>query len=257
MVPLAQRPGRDRAWSAAPSGSGGIAIAAESENVDLGERDAYVLLLSGDGELVWDTRVNTPGDQRVYSIARSADGAFVVTNNNAREEPYLRVWESATGDRVTDLDDFVGLSVEFSGDGGQLVLGEEDGTITVFDFLALRNGVPATDPAAIVRRIPAHGNPINTVRISPDGSLVASGALDEAAKLWDLETGQALGEFGTTAQKAIAFDPVHPWLYVSEGGQVSVYTLDLDELIAIARDRLTRAMPDDECTLYLRRACDD
>ena len=196
------------------------------------------------------------GGGPLFQAFFSADDEFVVTYNDSREPPYFRIWEAETGAFVGDLGPFIGLTVEFTGDGERLILGQEDGTITVFDFRALRNGVPATDPAAIVRQIPAHDSPITSVRSSPDDSMVASSAFDEPVSLWDLETGRALGEFGTAARAAMAFDPVHPWLYVSAGGQVSVYALDLEELLAIAQSRLTRGMADDECDLYLRRPCD-
>ncbi len=191
----------------------------------------------------------------------SPNGAFLITNNNTTafdnsigEAPSLRIWEVESGALLNDMDGFEGYGVEFTTDGEQLVLGQLDGTITAFDFLALREGLPPEQ--AIRLEIPAHNNLINTLRISPDDSMVASGSFGERAKLWDLETGRALGEFGTTAQTAVAFDPVRPWLWVSEFGHVWVDTLDLDELIPIARDRLTRDMTDDECVLYLRRPCD-
>ncbi|MDH3499659.1 MAG: hypothetical protein OEM97_06025, partial [Acidimicrobiia bacterium] len=75
------------------------------------------------------------------------------------------------------------------------------------------------------------------------------------AKLWDLETGRPLGEFGTTERTAIAFHPTEPWLYTAEGDTVTIHTLDIDELIEIANSRLTRDMTDDECQRYLRRGC--
>ena len=148
--------GRDRAWSATASGSGGIAIAAESENVELGERDAYVLLLSGDGELVWDARVDTPGDQRVYSITRSADGAFVVTGTsgadpNATRDAYVvKVgpdgeveWERSFGDPSPD-------------DVGHGVVALEGGDVLVSGYGATRSG---------------GGTDIYLIRLAPNGDL--------------------------------------------------------------------------------------
>lgn len=40
---------------------------------------------------------------------------------------------------------------------------------------------------------------------------------------------------------------------LDEGGAVRVWTLDLDELIQIARSRLTRGLADEECRQYLRQ----
>lgn len=148
--------GRDRAWSATPSGSGGIAIAAESENVDLGERDAYVLLLQGDGELVWDTRVDAPGDQRVYSITRTTDGAFVVTGTSGVDPDATRdayvvkfdpdgevEWERSFGDPSPD-------------DVGHGVAALEGGDVLV-------SGYGATHSSG--------GTDIYLIRLAPNGDL--------------------------------------------------------------------------------------
>ena len=55
----------------------------------------------------------------------------------------------------------------------------------------------------------------------------------------------------------MAWDPNSLRLYVAEGGTVSVHTVDLDEVIGIAQDRLTRTMTEEECQRYLRHPCDD
>ena len=40
---------------------------------------------------------------------------------------------------------------------------------------------------------------------------------------------------------------------MADDGIVRVWALDLDDLIAIAHDRLTRTLSDDECRHYLHR----
>jgi len=148
--------GRDRAWSATASGSGGIAIAAESENVDLGERDAYVLLIEGGGELAWGTRVDAPGDQRVYSITRTLDGAFVVTGTSGVDPESTRdayvvkvdsdgqvVWERSFGDPAPD-------------DVGHGVVALEGGDVLVSGYGATRSG---------------GGTDIYLIRLAPNGDL--------------------------------------------------------------------------------------
>ena len=148
--------GRDRAWSATSSGSGGIAIAAESENVDLGERDAYVLLLSGDGELIWDTRVDAPGDQRVYSIARSEDGAFVVTGTSGVDP------ESTRDAYVVKVDSDGGIEWERSfGDSAPDDVGHGVAALAGGDILV--SGYGATRSSG--------GTDIYLIRLAPNGDL--------------------------------------------------------------------------------------
>jgi hypothetical protein len=77
--------GRDRAWSATLAPDRGIVVAAESEDMDRGGRDAYVMHVGDDGEVRWARRVEAPGDQRVYHVARTSDSAFVVTGTTGSD----------------------------------------------------------------------------------------------------------------------------------------------------------------------------
>jgi hypothetical protein len=51
----------------------------------------------------------------------------------------------------------------------------------------------------------------------------------------------------------LAFDPHGRYLtYNDAGGVIRRYFLDVNTLIELARDRLTRQMTDDECSRYLQ-----
>jgi hypothetical protein len=70
-----------------------------------------------------------------------------------------------------------------------------------------------------------------------------------------------LGEFGGRIDAASphdgGFHPTRPWLLVTTPpNQVRIHTLDIDELIRIARDGLSRDMTEDECQQYFRRSCE-
>ena len=96
--------GRDRAWSAVLAEDGGIVIAAESESMEHGGRDAYLLHIGSDGTARWIRRVDVPGDQRVYHVAKTDDGAFVATGTTAEHPDTTRdayvVRVAADGDVV-------------------------------------------------------------------------------------------------------------------------------------------------------------
>ena len=191
----------------------------------------------------------------------SPDLGYVVTNNNGRHYPGIRVFDLSSGDLLGSIGSLGGMPVSFSPDGSKLVVGSYDGQVRIFDFAKLRAGVDERE--AVVHSIAAHEGFILTASVSPDGTMVFSRAWDELVKLWDVETGEALGEFGVLDPAnryppAAAFHPTKPWLFAAVGdSQIAIYTLDIDALIEIARAHLTRGLTDEECQLYLQRACGD
>jgi hypothetical protein len=137
-----------------------------------------------------------------------------------------------------------------------LIVGGMDGFVNVFDVQRLLAGVPDWD--ALIRRITAHDGS-TFVECCVEGSLILTVARGEPAKVWDLETGALVGEFGTPVEGdfvAAAFHPTEPRVYAEVGAyQIGIFTLDVDELIEISRSRLSRDLTEEECELYLRRSC--
>jgi hypothetical protein len=124
--------GRDRAWSATLATDGGVVIAAESESAERAGRDAYLVRMSDDGDVQWTLAVEAAGDQRVYHVARTTDGAFVSTGTTAatgetnRDVYVVRVtgdgdleWSRSFGGEPDD----VGHGVVGLADGDVLVTG--------------------------------------------------------------------------------------------------------------------------------------
>ena len=95
---------------------------------------------------------------------------------------------------------------------------------------------------------------ISDITFGPDGTTLATGHADGTVRLWDPETGtQQLVLRGDEPRVVnVVFGPDGSKLAsVGEDGLVRVWALDLDDLIAIATDRLTRTLSDDECRQYL------
>ena len=113
---------------------------------------------------------------------------------------------------------------------------------------------------AVILSIPAHDSLVFPISISADGTMAATAARNDRLKLWDLATGQELGQFGGELEGRLfnngAFHRTLPHLLVTTPpSEVRIHTLDVDELIAIAESRLSRAMTEGECLQYFHGPC--
>jgi WD40 repeat protein len=80
-----------------------------------------------------------------------------------------------------------------------------------------------------------------------------TGSLDKTAKVWDTKTGQELmtltGHDGRVM--SAAHSPDGPWIVTaSNDGTVQIYTTDMEELLEIAKSRVTRQLTTEEKEKY-------
>jgi len=207
----------------------------------------------------------------VSDVVMSSDGQFALSGSWDRT---LRLWDITTGQSTRR---FVGhngdvLSVAFSADNRQIVSGARDRTIKLWNTLAECKYTITqdnhTDWVSCVRFSPNTSNPIivscgwdkvvkvwnltncklrtnhfghtqflNTVTVSPDGSLCASGGKDGKAMLWDLNDGKHLYtlEAGDNIE-SLVFSPNRYWLCAAAGSTIKIWDLEtknvVDSLIA-------------------------
>ncbi|MEX2623927.1 MAG: WD40 repeat domain-containing protein [Acidimicrobiia bacterium] len=191
-----------------------------------------------------------------WEAAFSSDDRYVATVAGEN----IQIWDTSTGAKLGSIKeyDLLGGSILWTPDGSRLIVGGFDGIIRVFDVGRLLSGV--SDLEAMVTRIPAHDTSPMVLADLKDGSLLLTQSREEPAKVWDLETGALLGEFGTPVDGdfvAAAFHPTERRLYAEVGADlIGIFTLDPEELIEIARSRLSRELIEEECQLYLRRSCE-
>jgi WD40 repeat protein/serine/threonine protein kinase/class 3 adenylate cyclase len=155
----------------------------------------------------------------------------------------LYVWDTSSGEELVRVQSGGGIasSVTFSPDGSKIATAGGDG---------------ATVLSASGRELVSMGGVgfVESVAFSPDGSQLATGTDDGIAYLWDAETGEELLALRghTGAIKGIAFRSDGSELATaSEDGTLRVFTLDVDELVALARSRLSRGLTEVECRQYL------
>merc|ERR1719375_1642234 len=164
------------------------------------------------------------------------------------------------------------LSVAFSADNRQIVSGSRDRTIKLWNTLGEckytieQNG--HTEWVSCVRFSPAVANPLivscgwdklvkvwnlnnftlnknlgealgeghtaylNTVTVSPDGSLCASGGKDGTAMLWDLTEGKRLYKLDAgSVIHSLVFSPNRYWLCAATQENIKIWDLESKEMI--------------------------
>jgi len=193
------------------------------------EEGVEIVTLAGHTDMVFDIAFSLDG-QRLFSA-----GDFAV-----------REWDTTTGEELRSLSG-EGLEVfgmALSPDQGRLAMGRQDGTVTVWEV----------GTGEKLLQLSGHGGLVNGVVFSADGNRLVTGAFDKIAKVWDARTGQELmtlfGQGGNVFGVAISPDGQHV-ATAGGDGTARLYTLDLDELIELARERVTRSLTEEECRQYL------
>lgn len=189
----------------------------------------------------------------VFRVAFSPDGSQLAT---ASWDGTAKVWDVDTG---RELQTLVGhgdavTSVEYSPDGTQLVTSSFDGEARIWDL----NGAldSSADPGSPTSRIlSGHNGIVWDATFSPDGKTIATASFDGTVKIWNAQTGQELLSLKAPSSVAFAnvdFSPDGRLLFAStDDGTVRIFLLPVDELIELARGRVTRDLTDAECRQYL------
>ena len=149
------------------------------------------VLASGSGDLtlkLWDiatgTELTTIQARKIFSaVAFSPDGKTLAWSHGKT----IKLWNIATQTDIATFEDpvFRINSIAFSPDGKTLASASHaDGIVKVWD-VETGNAIDLGHT-----RLARFYNPIS---FSPDGEIMASGALDGTVKLWDVVTGQNIG----------------------------------------------------------------
>ncbi|HEX6219963.1 MAG TPA: hypothetical protein VF115_02600 [Acidimicrobiia bacterium] len=88
--------------------------------------------------------------------------------------------------------------------------------------------------------------------MSPDGTLVATGATDGLVRVWSTETGELLHQipFRDASAQAVSFIDDDHLVIGTGGGEALVMTIDTEELLDVVGDSLTRGLTPIECERF-------
>ncbi|MBK9603011.1 MAG: PD40 domain-containing protein [Anaerolineales bacterium] len=184
----------------------------------------------------------------VFSVAFSPDGARLVAS--IFNSHTAKVWDVSTGRELLNLDDHTDVigQVVFSPDGTRVVTASTDGTAKIWDAKTGNE----------LFSLSSHSAGVSDVAYSKDGRFLATASYDKTAKIWDALTGrELLTLYAPNALTGVAFDPDGTKLAVaSRDGTYRIYLLRIEDLIALAKSRVTRQLTLEECQQYLHlEAC--
>ncbi len=188
------------------------------------------------------------GKNMVEGIAISPDGKVVYSSG---DDGYVRLWDSSTGQELQKFDgagdDAYGVAI--SPDGKLLAIGWDNGYVTIWNI----------STGEKLHEFSAHAGLIFRMAFNSDGTQLASAAFDKYAKVWDVATGQELATLYGNASNVfgVSFSLDGSRLATAGGdGLIRIYTLQIENLVELARSRLTRSLTEEECRKYLHvEAC--
>ncbi|MBI3243805.1 MAG: PQQ-binding-like beta-propeller repeat protein [Chloroflexi bacterium] len=205
---------------------------------------------------VWDAETGremltlTGHEFGLNGVAFSPDGSKIATTN---DDTTVKVWDAATGKELWTLESppvegfnnwTIGVAF-LSQDGSKLVATSANKTAIEWD---LNNGTPLFN-------LSGHAAALAGVAVSPDGALIATASRDRTVKVWEASTGRELFTLHghTDGVRGVAFSLDGTRLASSsDDGTIRIYVLPLEELMSLARSRLTRTWTVDECQKYLQ-----
>jgi DNA-binding beta-propeller fold protein YncE len=185
----------------------------------------------------WDA-----GLGQLSNVAFSPDGVRLAVTSSQTND--IKIFNSSTGNELLLLQGHANsnFGLDFNSDGTRLVSAGRDGTAKIWD----------AQTGELLLTLTGHTSTIGAVRFSPDDTLIATASADGTVRVWNAVTGkQTLEVEGFLV--SVDFTPDGKYLvaprYESEG--VQIIALTIEELVKIAKSRLTRSLTLEECRKYL------
>jgi DNA-binding SARP family transcriptional activator/WD40 repeat protein/energy-coupling factor transporter ATP-binding protein EcfA2 len=237
--------------------------------------DGTMLAMAGgfeetDAAVVWDTDTGEitgtatvphliAGRHWLLGVAFSPDGRRLAASfGGASTELWListETWEPIShyeAPPTAGSDEPPGDWLFFTPDGEKLigtdVAAQGAGRIVFVDGATLEHIDEITFP---------HDGGITQLSINQDGTLLASSGADGFVRVWDVATLALVHEIpvSDTPVGGVAFEGRRVLATIAATGELRSFTIDTDELLHIARTRITRSFTTTECVSTCNRCC--
>jgi WD40 repeat protein/transcriptional regulator with XRE-family HTH domain len=181
-------------------------------------------------------------DNGIPSVAFSPDGTHVVTGDFYGKG---MVWDAATGAKLLSLSGHTDTiwGIGYSPDGKRIATSSRDGTCKIWDAV--------TGKELLTLR--GHTGTVISITFSPDGKRVASSSIDGFVKIWDATTGENLLtlQVDNNGIAGVSFSSDGKRLAVVANSGIQILLLPIQDVIELAKSRVTRDLTTEECQQYL------
>ena len=188
----------------------------------------------------------------VYLPYFSDDGSLLLSSSNSPGT--FSVYRTGGCQLLAELPF---MSIRPMPDGKSVSVVDKDGTIWLGDLQKLVDGVPV-ERASSWHAFATDGLVLPVGHVAnTDGSLIAvTGGAGDTVKIWQTDDGTEVAVLDSkpgTSPPYIFFHPdaPHVTLLGDSGRRLMTYTLDVEELLEIAEDRVARSLTDAECQTFL------
>lgn len=201
--------------------------------------DGTARVWSNEGELIHILDAHT---DEVWAVDFSSDGTQLVTSSRDHN---VIIWELSSGRELRRLKGHADAiyDVSFDPSGERVATASRDETARIW-YAATSTSIHTLH----------HGAAVHAIAWSPQGRYVATVGRDRLTKVWDPSTGVLLltlsghtdsvwdANFSANGKRLAT---------ASWDGTVRIYTIFVEDLIELARTRITRTLTRAECKEYL------
>lgn len=185
---------------------------------------------------------------QINSLTFSPDGNHLISGDM---NGLVIVWDVKTGKKLMTLTEQEGDSIDarkginwiaYSPNGKYVAVASERNFTSVFN----------ASTGKVFLTLKGHNADVRFVSFSPDGRLIATSSIDGTTRVWNATTGENVILLPTYG--FVSFLPDGKRLAIGNASGEYIFVLPIDDLVALAKSRLTRTLTTEECQQYLHVA---